>query len=192
MNDSQTAGTAASPAGLTRQPGEAFWHTGQTGVRALRIRNGVVAYRKGTVAIGLLGPGQLALPVPGVAVDGPAASDLVAVTETTVEEVELNGGALKGADLRASSDALVTGADRLGNLSLPQRLAALLLDVTEMTGQPVVGCRQDIIAMAAAARRETVATVLSGWRDEDWIQTRYRRCKVLDRDALVRIRDKQR
>jgi hypothetical protein len=59
-----------------------------------------------------------------------------------------------------------------------------------MTGQPVVGCRQDILAMAAAARRETVATILSVWRDEDWIQTRYRRCKVLDRAALVRIRER--
>jgi CRP-like cAMP-binding protein len=115
---------------------------------------------------------------------------LVAITETVASEIDPNNGSLDAAALSASALAVVTGADRLGNMSLPQRLAALLLDITDLTGQPIVGCRQDILAMAAAARRETVATILSGWRDEDWIQTRYRRCKVLDRDALVRIRDK--
>src|SRR5437762_2076372 len=83
------------------------------------------------------------------------------------------------------------GESGLKPLRIRQRVVALLLDISDMTGQPVVGCRQDILAMAAAARRETVATILSSWRDEDWIQTRYRRCKVLDRDALIRIRDRQ-
>jgi len=159
-------------------------------MRPLLIRHGVVAYRRGNVAIGLLGPGQVVFPVPGVASSGPAIADLVAVTEASVAEVDSNGNEANGKELLASSLAVVTGADRLGNMSLPQRLAALLLDITELTGQPVVGCRQDILAMAAAARRETVATILSGWRDADWIQTRYRRCKVMDRDALRKIRDK--
>ena len=155
------------------------------------IRQGVVAYRRGNVAIGFLGPGQIALPIPGVRGNGPAAAELVAITETTATSVDESEDGLDEDDLTASSQAIVDGADRLGNMSLPQRLAALLLDITEMTGQPVVGCRQDILAMAAAARRETVATILSSWRDEDWIQTRYRRCKVLDRSALLRIRNRE-
>jgi CRP-like cAMP-binding protein len=181
--------TSADSSELTRAPGETFWTAGSGEARPLRILQGVVAYRRGNVAIGLLGPGQVALPVPGVAEDGPAAADLVASTETTAVEA-MNGTSVNAEELAASALAVVNGADRLGNMSLPQRLAALLLDISELTGQPVVGCRQDILAMAAAARRETVATILSGWRDEDWIQTRYRRCKVLDREALLRIRDK--
>jgi len=151
----------------------------------------VVAYRRGGVAIGMLGPGQVALPIPGVPMNGPAAADLVAITETAAAEINLETNPLEPQDLLSSATAVVEGAHRLGNMSLPQRLAALLLDISEMTGQPIIGCRQDILAMAAAARRETVATILSGWRDEDWIQTRYRRCKVMDREALIRIRDKQ-
>jgi hypothetical protein len=174
---------------VTRAPGEPFWAEGEEG-QPLLIHQGVVAYRRGNVAIGLLGPGQVALPVPGVGSPAPAAAELVALTETTATRI--NGGrTLTSDDLAASAKAVVEGAHRLGNMSLPQRLAALLLDITDMTGQPIVGCRQDILAMAAAARRETVATILSGWRDEDWIQTRYRRCKVMDREALLRIRDKQ-
>ena len=176
---------------VNRAPGELLWSRGEHGIQPLRIQQGVVAYRRGGVAIGLLGPGHVVLPVPGVASRGTAAADLVAVTETTATPVDPENGHLGPEDLVASSLALVEGADRLGNMSLPQRLAALLLDISEMTGQPVVGCRQDILAMAAAARRETVATILSDWRDEEWIQTRYRRCKVVDREALIRIRDRE-
>lgn len=186
----ETSKSAAGGSELTRGPGEIFWNQGSRNARPLVIRQGVVAYRRGNVAIGLLGPGEIAMPVPGVPDGGPAIADLVAVTETTVAEYD---GDINDATPDAHLDSarsIVEGADRLGNMSLPQRLAALLLDITDMTGQPVVGCRQDILAMAAAARRETVATILSGWRDEDWIQTRYRRCKVMDRDALIRIRDK--
>jgi len=185
-----TDNTAQPPntAEITSAAGELLWSDGED-AKPLRIHQGIVAYRKGNVSIGLLGPGQVALPVPGVG-GGRAASELVAITETVASEVDLSVESLDTATLSDSTLAVVTGADRLGNMSLPQRLAALLLDITDMTGQPVVGCRQDILAMAAAARRETVATILSSWRDEDWIQTRYRRCRVLDRDALVRIRDK--
>ena len=186
----ETSASTAASSESTRGPGESFWDEG-TEAKPLLIRQGVVAYRRGNVAIGLLGPGQVALPIPGVAGNGPAIADLVAVTETTVSELDPADGAAHNGQLLASAQAVVTGADRLGNMSLPQRLAALLLDITDMTGQPIVGCRQDILAMAAAARRETVATILSTWRDEDWIQTRYRRCKVMDRDALLRIRDRE-
>lgn len=182
----QTETTASE---LVRAPGEVFWTQGDPEARPLLIRQGVVAYRRGGVAIGLLGPGQVALPIPGVSGSAPAAAELVAITETTVAPVEAEDHAITAEQLSASALAVVTGADRLGNMSLPQRLASLLLDITDMTGQPIVGCRQDILAMAAAARRETVATILSSWRDEDWIQTRYRRCKVMDRGALVKIRE---
>lgn len=173
---------------ITYAPGEVLWAEGEV-AQPLEIHQGIVAYRKGNVSIGLLGPGHVALPVPGVG-GGKAAAELVAITETVVTVLTDDSEPLTAEDLAASALAIVTGADRLGNMSLPQRLAALLLDITELTGQPIVGCRQDILAMAAAARRETVATILSGWRDEDWIQTRYRRCKVMDREALIRIRDK--
>jgi hypothetical protein len=176
------------PSEVTTAAGEVLWSEGDD-ARPLRIRQGIVAYRKGNVSIGLLGPGQVALPVPGV-VGGTAAAELVAITDTVATPLDPGNDGLDARALADSARAIVTGADRLGNMSLPQRLAALLLDITDMTGQPIVGCRQDILAMAAAARRETVATILSGWRDEDWIQTRYRRCKVLDREALIRIRDK--
>jgi CRP-like cAMP-binding protein len=176
---------------VNRAPGEPIWEEGERGVKPLLIRQGVVAYRRGNVAIGLLGPGQIAFPVPGVVGAGPAAAGLVAITETVAVEIDPASRTLTERDLATSSLAVADGADRLGNMSLPQRLSSFLLDVTEMTGQPVVGARQDIIAMAVAARRETVATILSGWRDEDWIQTRYRRVKVMDRDALIRIRDKE-
>lgn len=180
--------TANDPSAVVaRGPGEQVWAEGEE-ARPLLIRQGVVAYRRGSVAIGILGPGQVALPTPGLPQGGKAAVDLVAITEVQATPIESTEDIQEAA--AASSLAIVSGADRLGNMSLPQRLAALLLDITEMTGQPIVGCRQDILAMAAAARRETVATILSGWRDEDWIQTRYRRCKVLDRSALERIRDK--
>lgn len=180
---------ASNESMTTAYPGETLWEAGQEDVRPVLIRQGVVAYRRGNVAIGLLGPGQIALPIPGVLSGGPAMTDLVAITETLVSRID--PATVKPGDLTASSESVVIGADRLGNMSLPQRLAALLLEITEKTGQPIVGCRQDILAMAAAARRETVATILSGWRDEDWIQTRYRRCKVMDRAALIRVREKK-
>lgn len=179
-----------NPSGeVVRAPGESFWSSGDSNAQPLLIRQGVVAYRKGNVAIGLLGPGHVALPVPGVPGSAEGAVELVAITETVAVPVGSGDASLQDG-AAASAIAVVNGADRLGNMSLPQRLAALLLDITEMTGQPIIGCRQDILAMAAAARRETVATILSSWRDEDWIQTRYRRCKVLDRSALETIRDK--
>lgn len=174
---------------VQKQPGEVIWTEGEKNVRPLHIRQGVAVYRCGNVAIGLLGPGQVALPTPGVPVAGTAAVDLVALTETRGVLLDA-GDPVLPERAYASSLAIIRGADRLGNMTLPQRLAALLLEVTELTGQPVVGCRQDILAMAAAARRETVATILSDWREEEWIQTRYRRCKVLDRDALEKIRDR--
>jgi CRP-like cAMP-binding protein len=170
--------------------GEVIWTEGAVDLKPLRVRQGILAYRRGNIGVGILGPGQVALPVPGIAGEGPAAADLLALTEAVAVELDPELP-LRQHDLEASALAVVTAADRLGNLSLPQRLAALLLDITDLTGQPVIGCRQDIIAMAAAARRETVATILSSWRDEDWIQTRYRRCKVLERDALIRIRDRR-
>jgi hypothetical protein len=174
---------------VLRSPGEVIWTEGEKNVRPLLIRQGVVVYRRGNVAIGLLGPGQVALPTPGVPVAGTAAVDLVALTETKGTSLD-PGDPILPERAYASSLAIIRGADRLGNMTLPQRLAALLLEVTDLTGQPVVGCRQDILAMAAAARRETVATILSGWREEEWIQTRYRRCKVLEREPLEKIRDK--
>lgn len=181
---------ASSSSEITRGPGELFWSQGSTDAKPLLIRQGVVAYRRGHVAIGLLGPGQLVPPVPGVMGGGAAAADLMAVTEAIASEVQPGAREFSEYELAVSARAVAEGADRLGNMSLPQRLAALLLDVTDLTGQPIVGCRQDIIAIVAAARRETVATILSSWRDEDWIQTRYRRCKVLDREALERIRSR--
>lgn len=174
---------------VQKQPGEVIWAEGEKNIRPLLIRQGVVVYRRGTVAIGLLGPGQVALPVPGVPVGGTAAVDLVALTETRGTLLHPDDPIIPQR-AAASSLAIIRGADRLGNMTLPQRLAALLLEVTDLTGVPVVGCRQDILAMAAAARRETVATILSAWREEEWIQTRYRRCKVLEREALEKIRDK--
>jgi CRP-like cAMP-binding protein len=183
-NEEQTASSE-----LTRAPGESFWSEGEAHSQPLLIRRGIVAYRAGAIALGFLGPGQIALPIPGVPSNGPAAAELVALTEATAVPIDLAEEGTTPEQLAVSSRAVLEGARRLGNMSLPQRLAALLLDITELTGQPMVGCRQDILAMAASARRETVATILSGWRDQDWIQTRYRRCKVLDRDALTAIRD---
>jgi CRP-like cAMP-binding protein len=173
-----------------RSPGELFWEAGQDGIVPLRIRHGVVAYRSGSAAIGLLGPGQVALPIPGLPSQGPAATELIAVTDTVAVSVEIDA-LVAGRELTHSTFAIIEGAHRLGNMTLAQRLAAVLLDLSEWTGQSVIGVRQDILAMAAAARRETVATVLSSWREEKWIQTRYRRCKVLNREALERIRDRR-
>lgn len=174
---------------IVRGPGEYFWQEGATGVLPLRISEGVVAYRRGVVAVGLIGPGELALPIPGVVSLGPAAAELVAVTETVAHPVDPAETPLSEADLTTSALAVLIGADRLGNMNLPRRLAALLLDITEMTGVPTVGCRQEILAIAAAARRETVATILSDWRDRELIHTRYRKTRIVDRDALIRIRD---
>jgi CRP-like cAMP-binding protein len=179
--------TVETTTGIHRGPGEAIWQEGQE-VRPLRIQGGVVVYRRADAAIGMLGPGQIAVPVPGIGTAGRAATDLVALTETTAVEINPDDQPLTREQLEASVRAIILGAERLGNMSVPQRLAALLLDVTEMTGQPVVGCRQDIMAMAVASRRETVAVVLAVWRDNDWIQTRYRRVKVMEREPLLRIR----
>jgi hypothetical protein len=183
MTTEETAQPA--PGTLLRGPGEVIWEEGQE-VRPIRIQGGIVCYRRADAAIGMLGPGQVALPVPGIGAAARAATDLVALTETTA--VEVDPAALSLPELEGSVRAIITGAERLGNMSVPQRLASLLLDVTEMTGQPVVGCRQDIMAMAVASRRETVAVVLAVWRDNDWIQTRYRRVKVMERGPLERIR----
>src|ERR1700687_2295791 len=122
----ETDNVPAGPRQITRGPGELIWVEGEE-VRPLRIQQGVVAYRRGRVAIGLLGPGQVALPTPGVGANGRAVSQLVAITETTAA-VEENAGSLTPGDLEPSARAVVTGADRLGNMFLPQRLAALLLD----------------------------------------------------------------
>lgn len=186
MNGAETAETAAAP---TWAAGEVIWKEGEKAT-PLRVKKGIVAYRRGNIAIGLLGPGQVILPVPGVAGGSVAATDLVAVTETSAGEV--SPADIQGSDLEGSVKALITGADRLGNMPLAQRLAAILLEMTALTSHPVVHCRQDVLAMVAAARRETVSTILSVWRDEDWIDTRYRRVIIRDRDALSRVLDEVR
>lgn len=186
----EDSGRSSEEKGTAYQPGDVIWHQGRADVRPVIVRSGVVAYRRGSVAIGLIGPGQVALPVPGVDLPVPATTDLVAVTESVVETIDPTSRPITDQERLATSTVVVEAADRLGNMTLPQRLAAVLLQITQFQGSPVVGCRQDILAMAASARRETVATILSAWRDEDWIQTRYRRCKVIDPDALLRIRDR--
>src|SRR5579872_2269371 len=90
---------------VVRAPGEALWSEGEQ-ARPLLIRQGVVAYRRGNVAIGLLGPGHIALPVPGIPGPGVAATELVAITETTATEAD--GGAEDRKALTASSQAVVT------------------------------------------------------------------------------------
>jgi len=174
---------------IVMQPGGCFWFEGDSGLQPVRVKQGIVAYKRGKVAVGLIGPGEIALPVPGVPTQGAAISDLMAITEAVVTPLAPEELPLSEEDMEISALAVFIGAVRLGNMSLPQRLAALLLDITEMTEQPIIGCRQEILALAAAARRETVATILSQWRDLDWIQTRYRKTRIMDRDALIRIRD---
>ncbi len=172
-----------------RSPGQTFWEAGSSVSRPLQVIEGVGAIRSGGIAVGLVGPGQIAFPVPGVPLAERAAADFVAITEVVAREIDPTSAAITIDVLVESVQALIESAHNLGNSSLPQRLASVLLQITEMTGQPVVNCRQDILAMAAAARRESVATILSKWREEEWIVTRYRRTRILDRDQLTAIRD---
>ena len=173
-----------SATGMIWAAGEVIWRQGDAAA-PLRVSKGIVAYRRGEVSIGLIGPGQVAMPVPGVSGTNVTATDLVAVTETVASEIPASELSL--ADQQASVNAIIVGADRLGNMALAQRLASLLLEMTAMLGHPVVHCRQDVLAMVAAARRETVSTVLSVWRDEDWIDTRYRRVIIRDREAMTKV-----
>ena len=167
-------------------PGEYLWQEGDE-VKPLRIQQGVVVYRRGEASIGMLGPGHVLLPLPGIKKGGKAATAAVAITETAATPIEDVAREVSDEELETSVRAVLDGADRLGNLSIPQRLAALLLEVSELQGHPVIHCRQDILAIAVGSRRETVAVVLSQWRDYDWIQTRYRRVKVVHREALHQI-----
>ncbi len=166
-------------------PGDHLWAEGDD-VKPLRIVQGVVVYRRTEASIGMLGPGQVVMPLPGIRRAGKAETSVVAITETTATPVD-DLDSIRDVDLEVNIRALIRAADRLGNLSIPQRLASLLLEVTDLQAGPVIHCRQDILAIAVGSRRETVAVVLSQWRDYDWIQTRYRRVKVVHREALHQI-----
>src|SRR3569833_3825440 len=122
----ETSESTASPE-VTRAPGAPFWAQGDRDAKPLLIRQGVVAYRRGNVAIGFLGPGQIAFPVPGVPSGEPAAAELVSVTETVAAVMEPEERSFTQEELGHSSVAVITGAGRRGYMSLPQRLAALLL-----------------------------------------------------------------
>jgi CRP-like cAMP-binding protein len=85
-------------------------------------------------------------------------------------------------------------------LSGPQRLAGLLLDLTEQDGQTEqrVGVNRDVtsttlplsqeeLASLIAASRSTVTRALQGWRSRQIIGTDQRHIEILDRASLQRL-----
>lgn len=166
------------------QPGALIWAAGDEEVPPVVINRGAVTYVVGADpmrGLGILGPGQTALPVPGVLGGGKALLGLMAITEAETEVTPIVGAATE------SVAALVAGAERALTQDLPQRLAGTLLLLTELLGSDSVAARQEVLASVLGVRRETLATVLSGWNNSEWIRTRYRRVTVKDRDALIAI-----
>src|SRR4051812_7907744 len=98
--------TTENGSGVHRTPGEVIWTEGEE-AKPLRIEQGVVAYRKGDAAVGMMGPGHVALPLPGIAAAGRAASDLVAVTEFRGSEVDLDAQPLSNEELAVSVKAIL-------------------------------------------------------------------------------------
>lgn len=166
-------------------PGDPIWNQGDN-VSPVHVVRGFAAYRRGDATIALAAPGSFLFPYPGERRAGPAKTTVKTITEVEYQPVE-DLDTIPDASLLTAIDAFIDGADRLGNMSLSQRLAALLIDITTVQGSPIINCTQDVLAMAATGRRETIALMLSQWRDYDWIQTRYRRVKVVRADMLLEL-----
>ncbi len=180
------AAKEGAPNGQQYAAGDVIWNEGEQ-VSPIRIQQGIVVHRRDQATMALLGPGDVVMPLPGIKKVSTAATTVVAITTSVVTPIKNADKDISQEELERSVHSLINGAYRLGSLTISQRLAALLLDITEMQGHPVIHARQDIIAMGVGSRRETVAVVLSQWRDYDWIQTRYRRVKVVHREALHQI-----
>ena len=178
---------AVSAAGVVHALGEPVWlqgsHTGP-----LLLHEGVVAYRRGKVALGLLGPGQGRLARAGGSSSGTRG------TGPDRDHAERRHTSFARGGLRRGLSGQRAGAGERrrapGESISPPTAGHRATGITQMTGESTVMCRQDVLAMAVGARRETVASILSVWREEDWIDTRYRRCKVLNRVALEAIRNR--
>lgn len=164
--------------------GATLWRQGEPAT-PMRVVTGVICYRRGVSSMGILGPGQVALPVPGRRDGLEAMTDLVAVSDGAVQVVSAES--LTESEVLTSLETVLSAAERLGNLTLAPRIAAVLLELSRITKYPIVFCRQDALAMLVAARRETVSTILANWRDDEWIETRYRRIVIRQPEQLERV-----
>lgn len=171
--------------------GQTIWEESHV-VGPLKVVSGALMYvRKSPdeqmAAFARFYPGEVVFPCPGYRLgETEAVYGLMAITEAKVLPYT---GPLTASMCKNSSQAVADGSYNLAFLDLKQRLAEFYLTTTEKINSPTIGCIQDTVAIAVVARRETVATILAEWRENDWIQTRYRRVKVVDRDALRRIKD---
>lgn len=68
-----------------------------------------------------------------------------------------------------------------------QRLAALLLDMDDRSGDGRLSYTQDDLASSIGVSRVTVSRTLSRFAKAGWVKTEYGGLRLLDRDALRRL-----
>lgn len=94
-----------------------------------------------------------------------------------------------------SSWQLMNTIHMLAFYNLPQRVAQVLVNLSEMFGRPdpkggiKLGLRftQEELAELAGARRETLSTVLQEFREDDILDLRYARIDIKNPDALRKM-----
>jgi CRP/FNR family cyclic AMP-dependent transcriptional regulator len=90
---------------------------------------------------------------------------------------------------------LMSTIHMLAFYNLPQRVAQVLVNLSEMFGRPdpkggiKLGLRftQEELAELAGARRETLSTVLQEFREDDILDLRYARIDIKNPDALRKM-----
>jgi len=113
--------------------------------------------------------------------------------EVAAQNPELSRNLME--QLSWGSWALMNTIHMLAFYNLPQRVAQVLVNLTEMFGIPnekgglKIGLRftQEELAELAGARRETLSTVLQAFREDDVLDLRYARIDVKNLEALKQI-----
>lgn len=85
------------------------------------------------------------------------------------------------------SQALDSG-DMLGDMptkTLPERLAAMLLDLSAGEQRPIQGPSYQLLADRLGTRRETVGAILRSFRRQGFVELGYRHIEILDEESLA-------
>ena len=178
---------ATAPATIAVKSGEIIWEAGEK-APAIRIKTGAVAYVTGQCAIGILGPEQVTLPIPGIKPadekTSVAATRLMAITDVVYEVCDLQ--TLGAVELEISVKALIEHA-ALYQEDAAQRFAKIVQKLCGLLKTSTVACKQDYLATLVGVRREHLSTIIGTLRESDAFRMKYRGFTVRDHSVVDRL-----
>jgi CRP-like cAMP-binding protein len=115
-------------------------------------------------------------------------AEVVSIPGEAAREAVASGGTLASLLAGFAAGRLAEATDdfvRATTLDVKGRTAVALLRLSDRLSTLEVPLTQEQLAGLVGTRRETLALILSGLRNDDVIDTRYRRIKILDRKRLT-------